>query len=216
MSVFLVRDLRWSTHLNPTSLIERTFAASAGFCIFDRSTLLAAQFETDVYPIYSITKSFIACLVLMAVEEGRLKLDDTLAECLPDAGVPQAELITLKTLLNHTAGLPDYGHLPAYARALRFEPAPWSDETFASHTYRQGLLHTPGTKFTYSNPGYAILVRLLERIYNKNLSTLLQEKICRPLSLHATRILNSFADPDITTRSLNLGLARHLVQEYIS
>ena len=69
---------------------------------------------------YSITKSFLAVLVLQLRDEGRYELDDSLARFAPD--VPEAERVTLRQLLNHTAGLPDYGALPAYHAAIRERP----------------------------------------------------------------------------------------------
>src|SRR5438874_1429727 len=82
-----------------------------------------------VFLAYSITKTFTATLVLLLREEGRLSLDDGLSRWFPR--IPQADRITLRQLLNHTAGVPDYGALRSYHEAVRSSPStPWSFERF--------------------------------------------------------------------------------------
>jgi len=142
---------------------------------------------------YSITKSFIAVLVLQLHEEGRFELDEVLARFAPE--VPQAERITLRQLLNHTAGLPDYGALPAYHAAIRERHAtPWSFEEFASHTFARGLDHEPGERFAYSNPGYALLRRIVERETGNTLREAIALRITGPLGLRDTEVALDLAD----------------------
>ncbi len=60
-------------------------------------------------------------------------------------GLPQAATITISHLLRHTAGLPDYGRLPAYHAAVRRTPSrPWTFQKFAAQTYAKGLWFPPG------------------------------------------------------------------------
>lgn len=142
---------------------------------------------------YSLTKSFIAVLTLQLHEEGRFALEETLGRFAPD--VPQAERITLRQLLNHTAGLPDYGALPAYQSALREHPdRPWSFEEFASHTFARGLAHEPGERFAYSNPGYALLRRIVERETGESLREAIALRIAGPLDLRDTEVAEDLAD----------------------
>jgi D-alanyl-D-alanine carboxypeptidase len=142
---------------------------------------------------YSITKSFIAALVLQLQEEGRFGLDDALARFAPE--VPQAGRITLRELLNHTAGLPDYGALPAYHAAIRERPAaPWSFDEFASHTFARGLDREPGARFAYSNPGYALLRRLVERETGQTLREAIALRIAGPLGLRDSEVAEDLAD----------------------
>src|SRR5206468_2267838 len=108
---------------------------------------------------YSITKTFTATLVLLLREEGRLSLDDPLSRWFPR--IPQADRITLRQLLNHTAGVPDYGALRSYHEAVRSSPStPWSFERFAAETFDRGLQFEPGSSWAYSNPGYMLLKRI--------------------------------------------------------
>src|SRR6266508_6360878 len=91
---------------------------------------------------YSITKSLIAATVLKLCEEGHLRLSMVVSRWYPD--LPQAAAITIDHLLNHTAGLPDYGRLPTYHAAVRNAPScPWTFQEFAAQTSAKGLWFPP-------------------------------------------------------------------------
>ncbi|MEQ8858618.1 MAG: serine hydrolase domain-containing protein [Pseudomonadales bacterium] len=155
-------------------------------------------------PIYSLTKTYVATLVLLAVRAGRVDLEADVSGFCPD--VPNAARITLRQLLNHTAGLPDYGALAEYQRAIASGAPVWSFDEFADQTYRRGSLFAPGTGWSYSNPGYALLVRILERTWQRGLDELLTDLICRPLDLVHTRIADTLDQAEIvpsTSRALS-------------
>src|SRR5512143_1065354 len=83
---------------------------------------------------YSITKTFTAALILQLCEDGRLTLEDRLARWFPR--VADADRISLRQLLNHTAGIPDYGGIASYHESVRASPStPWSFERFAAETF---------------------------------------------------------------------------------
>ena len=145
------------------------------------------------YLAYSITKTFIAVLVLLLRDEGRLGLDDRLARWAPD--LPHAERITLLQLLNHTAGVPDYGGLAAYHEDVRTTPSqPWSFERFVAETLGKGLSFEPGSGWAYSNPGYMLLKHVTERAGGRSLAALVAERIARPLGLARTFVPESVGD----------------------
>ena len=113
--------------------------------------------EEPAFLAYSITKTFTAALVLKFCEEGRLSLDDRLARWFPR--IDRAEQITIRQLLNHTAGIPDYGGIRAYHDSVRAASLiPWSFERFASETFEKGLCFEPGQGWAYSNPGYMLII----------------------------------------------------------
>lgn len=142
---------------------------------------------------YSITKTFTAALCLRLQELGYLTLDDPLACWLP--AVPQAELITLRHLLNHTAGIPDYGGLSAYHQAVRMTPGqPWNVDQYAAATYANGLLFPPGAGWAYANPGYLLLRRVVELATGQEYAALLATYIIQPLGLTRTFVPQSVAD----------------------
>jgi len=142
---------------------------------------------------YSITKTFSAVLFLRLQEERLLTLDERLAKWFP--AIPQAEAISLRQLLNHTAGIPDYGGLPAYHAAVRATPAQaWRDEQVAAATFANGLAFVPGHGWAYSNPGYMLLKRVAEMITGEHYATLVAEQITQPLELTRTFVPEQVAD----------------------
>src|SRR5262245_24554727 len=90
----------------------------------------ASYAEEPAFLAYSLTKTYIAVLILRLHDQGQLTLDTPLAQLYPH--IDCAQHITLRHLLNHTAGIPDYGGLPAYQDAVRTTPStPWTFDRFA-------------------------------------------------------------------------------------
>jgi D-alanyl-D-alanine carboxypeptidase len=142
---------------------------------------------------YSITKTFTASLVLLLCEGQRLHLDDKLARWFPR--ISHADHISLRHLLEHTAGIPDYGGIRAYHDELRaFPETPWSFERFAAETFAKGLDFEPGHGWAYSNPGYMLLRRILEDVSGQSFRELIAERIARPLGLSRTFVAESIPD----------------------
>lgn len=113
-----------------------------------------------LFNVGSVTKPFVAALVLGLAEQGVLRLDDPLARWLPD--YPRARRITLRQLLNHTSGLADFVDNPDFrAAALRNAPELRTVEGVLSFT--PPPLFEPGAGWSYSNAGYLLLGRVLER-----------------------------------------------------
>ena len=152
--------------------------------------------ESAIEPIflaYSITKTFSATLVLLLCEEQALHLDDSLARWLPR--IARADRISLRHLLNHTAGIPDYGRIRSYHDELRASPeTPWTFERFAAETFEKGFDFEPGTGWGYSNPGYMLLKRILEEVSGRSYRELVAERIVRPLGLSMTFVAESISD----------------------
>lgn len=155
---------------------------------------------------YSITKTFTAVLMLLLRDEGRLALDDRLARWFPR--VAESQQISLRHLLNHTAGIPDYGALPAYQEAVRSSPSTaWSFERFAAETFNRGLSFAPGAGWAYSNPGYMLLKRIAEEATGRSYGTLVAERIARPLGLRGTFVAGSVADLSSLAPAVSRALA---------
>lgn len=143
--------------------------------------------------VYSITKTFIAVLILQLCEAELLTLDANVARWFPR--IPQGEEISLRMLLNHTAGLPDYRSLPEYHRAVAASPSrPWTFEEFAAQTYEKGLAYRPGQGWDYSNPGYMLLRRILEIESGERFSRLIGARILQPCGLHQTFVAEAIGD----------------------
>ena len=165
------------------------FEASIGF----RNVALTQALPEDArFYIYSITKTMVAVAILQLVEQGRLELDLPVQSY--PGELPIAQPVTLRQLLNHTSGLPDYGALPAYEDAVRTNPQqPWSRTEFLEHTLRGDLLFMPGEGWHYSNIGYLLLLMVLEQSSGRELHEVLQQQIFMPLGLKATFVAQSLA-----------------------
>ena len=133
------------------------------------------------YKIGSQTKEFTATLILQLAGEGKLSLDDDIARWVP--GVPNGPQITIRQLLNHTSGLGDVLSVPAIQNKL-LTGCTVTELLSAGAT--AAPIAAPGTKWVYSNYGYDLLGRVAELVTGTDLSTLIRQRIARPLGLQET------------------------------
>ncbi|XOV84069.1 MAG: serine hydrolase domain-containing protein [bacterium] len=140
--------------------------------------------EPDILPVYSIAKTFLAS----AIRAANINPERLVADWISSQWLPDSEGITVKHLLQHTAGLSDYSVLPEYHQAIERGDPPWSDEEYARRTLHQPRQTPPGTGFAYSNPGYWLLKKILEIEYSQPWDVVLQQLILAPLGLNDTRV----------------------------
>lgn len=150
--------------------------------------------------ISSVTKTFVAATVLQLVDDGALALDDPLGRWLP--GVPSASEITIRQLLSHTNGLPDY--LTPEIRTGFAETAIERHATASPGFTPQellGLANTlapafePGTSFTHSNTNYVLLGRIIELETGAPLHAALREGLFEPLGLDSFHLAGAEPAP---------------------
>lgn len=143
--------------------------------------------EDTVYELASVTKPFTATLIMLLVEEGRLRLDDPIAGFFPEA--PSSwDGITIRTLLNHSSGIPDYFNLEAFHRGGDFAwQLDFSHDEILAVVREAPLDFAPGSETAYSNTNYTLLGILIERVTGSSYEDFLAERICRPLRMTATR-----------------------------
>src|SRR4051812_5486427 len=162
---------------------ERSIVAAG---LADRKLRRAAQ-PTDRTWVGSVTKSFVATLVMQLVAEGRLGLDDTLARRLPGR-VRAGRRIRIRQLLSHRSGIPDYMQLEPFASAVaRNRRVVIPPRRLIAGAVRAPLEFEPGSAYAYSNTNYLLLAEILERTTGKPLGRLLRERIFEPLGLGSTR-----------------------------
>jgi D-alanyl-D-alanine carboxypeptidase len=150
------------------------------------------------FRIGSITKTFVAVLLVQLHAEGLLDLDAPLADYLPWA--PHAEVVSLHQLLRHTSGLPDFGGLPAYRQQLLFNPArEWSPRETVQLIDGLPLDFAPGSAWRYSNTNYVLAGLVAEEVAGRSLAMLLREQIHEPLGLAATYLEALEEAPPIET-----------------
>ncbi|MBS0307841.1 MAG: beta-lactamase family protein [Proteobacteria bacterium] len=137
--------------------------------------------------IYSITKTFTAVLVLQLAEQGAVSLDAPVIDYLPELSLPAA--VTVRRLLNHTAGIPSYTDLPAYMPENRASPSvPWTYEQVLEYTCGGELLFPAGEGWRYSNTGYMLLHRLIEIVTGNSFAASIARHIVAPLGLKDTYV----------------------------
>jgi len=133
------------------------------------------------FAIGSVSKQFTCAAVLLLAEDGRLSVQDTVAKYYPD--LTRAGEITLLDLMNHTSGYPDYYPLDFVERRMQ-RPMPPDD---LLRQYAGGRLDfEPGAKWSYSNTGYILLGRVVEKVSGQPLGTFLQQRIFGPLGMTHT------------------------------
>lgn len=138
---------------------------------------------SDKFRIASITKTFTATMVLLLADEGRLALDDTLDTYLPQ--IPFASEVTIRQLLNHTAGIIDDDD--NIDNVVAIDPLKEWTPLEVVKAYTEGeLAYEPGTEIHYSNTGYIILGMVIEAASGDTVASVLEEEIAGPLGLANT------------------------------
>lgn len=143
--------------------------------------------------IYSITKTLLATIALQLVERGALSLGRPVQDYLLE--YPVKTPITIRQVLNHTAGLPDYGGMPEYAEAVRVHPEQaWSPSEFFDRTLANGPRFSPGDGWAYSNIGYLTIKLLIERATSLSLRDAIAQFVTEPLGLADTFVAETLDD----------------------
>jgi CubicO group peptidase (beta-lactamase class C family) len=158
-----------------------------GYGVTDLRTLHPIDAQTN-FRLASFTKQFTAAAIMLLVRDGKLHYDDHLTDIFPEFPA-YGKSITLRNLLNHTSGLPDYEDLLA-------KQYPDTPEEKVSQILDAGVLKlleqqtsgkfAPGSKWEYSNSGYAVLAMIVERVSGKNFGQFLKERIFTPLKMKNT------------------------------
>jgi len=134
--------------------------------------------EDSLFPVASITKLSVALAILRLSDQHLLSVDDSLRRFVPDAASAQSG-VTLKQLLTHTAGLPDFSEKAwKYDEALNWQIQAQACLTIIPHTL-------PGTRVAYSDVGYGLLAIVLERITRRSYQDVINELVIQPLGIEA-------------------------------
>lgn len=140
----------------------------------------------DKVRIGSISKTYVSVVVMQLVAEGKLSLDDNLQQHLPGI-VPKAAKITVRQLLSHSSGIPNYEDHPSYLTALMGNPDHvWTPRQLIDMAVSLGSRFEPGTAAEYSNTNYTIAGLMIEKITGQTLAQQFDQRIFRPLNLGST------------------------------
>jgi CubicO group peptidase (beta-lactamase class C family) len=132
------------------------------------------------FQIGSITKQFTAAAIMQLAERGLLNVNDPISKYLPDYPKPNGEKITIRHLLTHTSGTPNYTDISSvWMRRSLLIAIPELLATFSSLP----LEFEPGTQFKYSNSGYTLLGVIIEKVSGEAYDKYLQKHIFEPLEM---------------------------------
>jgi CubicO group peptidase (beta-lactamase class C family) len=145
-----------------------------------------AAFSPDqmCVPWWSLTKTALATAALQLVARGYLDLDEPI----------DSQPYTLRQLLQHRAGVPDYGGLAAYQQAVQHDEKPWEISELLARVESDCLEFPPGDGWHYSNVGYLFVRQIIERVVGQDIGAALRYLIFDPLGLCSVKLAVSPQD----------------------
>jgi len=165
---------------------QGSWTGSAGYASLESG--LSMQ-STHLQYLQSIAKTYMAVVILKLYEEGSIDLDEKAGKYLPEEQsklVPGLEKVTVRMLLNHTSGLPEYNFDPTYITRLLqnptrlFEPA-----EYLEYVKNMKPMFEAGSRYSYVNLNYVLLALIADQVTG-NHAVYMKEKIFEPLGLKHT------------------------------
>ena len=145
---------------------------------------------STIFQSGSVGKQFTAVAVMLQVEDGRLALDDPVTKYLPDAPASWRP-ITIRHLLTHTSGIPDYtersGDGGAEGIDLRRD---YTEDELARAAFHLPLRFEPGSRWSYSNTGYLVLGIVIHKVSGRFYGDVLKDRVFTPLGMKTARIIS--------------------------
>ena len=158
-----------------------------GYGVTDLRTKQPIGPGTD-FRLASFTKQFTAMCIMLLVHDGKLRYDDRLTDIFPEFPA-YGKAITIRNLLNHTSGLPDYEDLlTAQYPNVPDEQIPQIHDAGVLKLLEQQNAgkFSPGSKWQYSNSGYVVLGLVVEKVSGKSFGQFLHDRIFMPLHMTNT------------------------------
>ena len=137
---------------------------------------------TTKFRLASVSKQFCSLIVMQLVQEGKLKLADTISDHLPYYRKDTGARITLHHLLSHQSGIKDFTSSFDYRGTI--SRSSFGKDEFIKLHCSGDLSHEPGTIYSYCNAGYCILGRIIEKATGKTYEQNLRERIFDPLGMN--------------------------------
>jgi CubicO group peptidase (beta-lactamase class C family) len=143
-----------------------------------------------IFQTASVGKQFTAAAVMLQVEDGKLALDDSVTKYFTDAPADWKP-ITIRHLLTHTSGIADYSFGLGGGGTEPFDSRrDYTEEGLTQAFYGMPLLFEAGTRWQYSNTGYALLGFLIHRVSGRFYGDVLKDRIFTPLGMRTARIIS--------------------------
>jgi CubicO group peptidase (beta-lactamase class C family) len=171
------------------------YSNQIGTADFKKKTLLNKE---SVFQLASVSKQFTAAAIMLLNERNQIKLTDTVNTYFPEFPY---KAVTIKNLLNHTAGLPKYFWVAEHK--WQQEKAPTNSEMmeFLESTDVKRYFK-PGRNFDYSNTGYFVLASIVEKVSGTSFSSFLKKNIFEPLQMKHSYVY-SFENDSIRKNQLD-------------
>ena len=180
----LVQAESVNQHFNGVVLIAEkgkiTYEKAVGYREFAQALPLK---KTDIFELASVSKQFTAMIIMMLKEKGLLQYDDLVEKYL---NIPYKG-ITIRQLLTHTSGLPDYQEIMDQYWDKN-KVAGNNDIIAYLHQYHPPILFEPGTKYKYSNTGYVLLASIAEKASGRDFIEFANSEIFHKLHMRNTAI----------------------------
>lgn len=145
---------------------------------------------THLHHVASVTKMYLATAVMLLVQDGVLDLDARVSRYLPEpllSQIPNGAEVTVRHLLGHTSGIPDFGQVQAYDLDFVNDPmGSYPTERLLGYVRGQSPKFAPGTSWFYSNVNYVLLALIVDRVAGASHARVISERILGPLGLSAT------------------------------
>jgi CubicO group peptidase (beta-lactamase class C family) len=178
-------------------------AFERGYGVRDLRTKAKIDARTN-FRLASFTKQFTAMAVMLLVHDGKLRYDESLADIFP--GFPAyGKTVTVRNLLTHTSGMPDYEDLMDTTEKVRGpiwkpEHQIQDEEVLALLEKEKSGKFAPGTSWSYSNSGYVLLGLAIAKVSGKSYGEFLHNRIFAPLKLDHT-IVYQKGKNEVTNRA---------------
>ncbi|WP_374017041.1 serine hydrolase [Paenibacillus thiaminolyticus] len=147
----------------------------------------------SVFDLASLAKPFTAAGIMVLAEEGKLGYDDPVAQWLPELPYPG---ITVRQLLCHTSGLPDFMEL-FFEHWDRKRIATNADVLAMLAEHRPPVYFEPNESWLYSNTGYVLLAMIIERSSGRTFADFMRERVFLPSGMNASRIYSRRVEGDV-------------------
>jgi D-alanyl-D-alanine carboxypeptidase len=195
---------------------EGWWAGSSGYA--NRETKIFMQ-PCHLQYVQSVSKMYMAVEILQLKEQGLLDLDAPLTKYLPSRyakSIQDASAITIRMLLNHTSGIPEYNNEPGFVSRVMMHPTEnfTADDCFSAIAGRK-LLFNAGSRYSYSNTNYLILSKIADAITGDH-AAYISKHIFEKLGLknsfygNGNQYLNGLYLPESYWDILNCGTAANV------
>lgn len=161
------------------------------------------------FRLASVSKQFTAMAIMMLKESGKLNYEDDIRKHIPE--LPY-ENITVRNLLNHTSGLPDYitlfnKHWQTQKNSGTKKVAANNDAIALLAKHKPEVRFQPGDRYEYSNTGYVLLASIVERVSEQEFDLFLKSKIFTPMEMTRTLVYSPIKDQKMEHRVYGYRLA---------